>query len=129
MFLKDILIIPIALGDLRNVIISVTNLPENYKRLVNIIINDKDIDIVIRNVILLFNFLIIDKPQITRKYSVYIFYSTFIIKLCHNTLQIKIKPFVQDVYNKITNRSPDILLNKIWKFGKYSLRLIFTKEE
>ena len=110
-------------------IISVANLPENYKRLVNIVINDKDIDIVVRNAILLLNFLTIDEPQVAGEYSVHIFYSAFITKSCHDTLQMKIKPLVQDIYNKIANRSPDMFLNKTWKFGKRSLRLVFTKEE
>ncbi|CAA7262887.1 unnamed protein product [Cyclocybe aegerita] len=45
-----------ASGDLRNVITSINCLPESYQLPCNVVINDREVDIVLRNLLLLFTF-------------------------------------------------------------------------
>jgi len=49
-------LIDAASGDLRNVIVTVTSLPETYPSPINIVVNDRDMHVTLRNLLLLLTF-------------------------------------------------------------------------
>lgn len=53
----------IALKDLQNIILSVLNLPQSYRSPLSIVINDRKIDIVVRNPIFLLIILVEEDPN------------------------------------------------------------------
>lgn len=108
---------------------SVAALPKDYEGETNIVINDKDFDVVARNVILLLSFMTVDDAQTAAENAVHLFYSAFITKDCFETLNKNIKPLVADVCGKVAHKPGGKLLGKTWKFGCGSLRLVLTKDE
>ncbi|KAI8961484.1 hypothetical protein F5Y11DRAFT_326332 [Daldinia sp. FL1419] len=118
-----------ASGDMRNTILSVVNLPEYYTGRLDIVLNDKEMDIVARNVVFLLVFLVEDDPIIAAEHVLHIWYSTLITESCYNLLQSKLRPMVEDVCNKIGHRIGSSLLAKTWSFGSTSVRLVLSRDE
>ena len=110
-------------------IVSIANLPKRYRGALNLVVNDRDFDVVARNTILLIILLTIDEPRTAAEYAVHIFYSAFITRPCHDALRLKIKPLIQEVCDKIAGRSPDTLFRKTWTFGECHFRLTLTKDK
>ncbi|RWA06465.1 hypothetical protein EKO27_g8646 [Xylaria grammica] len=117
-----------ASGDLRNVVLSVANLPQSYKSPLNIVINDYEIDIVARNLIFLLIVLVEEDPSIAAEAMLHVWYSALVTESCYTLLQKKVKPIVEDVCNKIAGNPRQKLFSKTWDFGSSSLRLVLTRE-
>ncbi|RYC56871.1 hypothetical protein CHU98_g9335 [Xylaria longipes] len=117
-----------ASGDLRNVILSVVNLPESYRSPLSIVINDREIDIVIRNLIFLLIMLVEEDPNTAAESMLHVWYSALVTESCYTLLQKKLKPIIEDVCNKIARKPCQTLLGKTWSFGDNSLRLVLTRE-
>ncbi|KAI0974668.1 hypothetical protein F4678DRAFT_485689 [Xylaria arbuscula] len=115
-------------ADLRNVVLSVANLPQNYRSPLHLVINDHDIDIVARNLIFLLIMLVEEDPNIAANSMLHVWYSALITEPCYNLLQKKIKPLIEEVCSKIAGKDSRTLLGKTWVFGSNSLRLILTHE-
>ncbi|KAK5659386.1 hypothetical protein OQA88_1479 [Cercophora sp. LCS_1] len=116
-----------ASGDLRNVIESIANIPAGYTGDINVHINDHEITIVARNVIILLIFLTVDDSSIAAEHALHVFYSAFLTKACYDVLQTKVKPLVQDVWSKIQSRPLNAVLGKTWEFGGCKIRVVLTK--
>ncbi|KAI1736358.1 hypothetical protein F4680DRAFT_461244 [Xylaria scruposa] len=117
-----------ASGDLRNVVLSVVNLPQSYRSPLSIIVNDYEIDIVARNLIFLLIMLVEDDPSVAAEFMLHVWYSALITELCYDLLQKKLKPIVEDVCNKIAGKPCKNLFGKTWDFRGNSLRLVLTQE-
>ncbi|OTB03265.1 hypothetical protein M426DRAFT_60852 [Hypoxylon sp. CI-4A] len=117
-----------ASGDMRNAILSVVDLPKGYRGPLNILLNDKDIDIVARNAIFLLVFFVEENPGVAAQFVLHIWYSAMITDSCRNMLQDKIRPMVKDVCDKIMHQSKSTLFSKTWTFGTSSLQLVLTLE-
>ncbi|KAH8168147.1 hypothetical protein CIB48_g29 [Xylaria polymorpha] len=117
-----------ASGDLRNVILSVTNLPQSYRSPLNIVINDREIDIVARNLVFLLIMLVEEDPITAAEALLHVWYSALVTESCYALLQKKLKPIVQDVCDKVAGKHNRALLGKTWTFGDNTLRLILTRE-
>lgn len=118
----------VASGDLRNVILSVSRLPQVYKSPLTLVINDNDFDIVARNAILLLLFFTIDDPEVAAEHAVHVFYSALLKKSCYNMARQKIRRLIREVCDKIAGRPAGALVGKTWKFGQRDLRLVLSKE-
>ncbi|KAI0379388.1 hypothetical protein F5Y04DRAFT_290284 [Hypomontagnella monticulosa] len=117
-----------ASGDIRNAVVSITGLPRSYRGPLCIVINDVDIDVVARNMILLLVFFVERDPIMAAEYVIHLWYSMFITEPCHELLQSKLKPMVINVCNKISEKPGSKLLRKTWVFEGNRLRLTLTRD-
>ncbi|KAF3387278.1 hypothetical protein F1880_000152 [Penicillium rolfsii] len=97
-----------ASGDLRNVVKTVSHLPNSYNQSLEITMNDRDFDIVARNLILLLIALVVQNSDEAVDCIIHLWYSTLFVK-------------------KIKDKSPSTLLGKTWTFGTHTLRAIFEQ--
>jgi Domain of unknown function (DUF4470) len=117
-----------ASGDPRNLFVSVLGLPPTYEGRLETIVNDRDIDVVSRNAILLLTALHFE-PGHAAVMILHLWYSALIPAEILGQLREFILPLIQDMCQKIQGRSSSSLLSKKWTFGARSLRLILTKDD
>lgn len=117
-----------ASGDMRNVVKTLAGLPESFPGKCEVVINDKDFDIVARNVILLLVALSFS-PAKAVPIMIHIWYSALIPKAFYDDLRASVLPLFVDVCAKIKAKPEEILQAKTWTFGSRSLRLILPKKD
>ncbi|KAI9731728.1 MAG: hypothetical protein M1834_004517 [Cirrosporium novae-zelandiae] len=117
-----------ASGDLRNVVKSLSGLPATYTGQCDVVINDRDPDIVARNVILLLTALNFS-PDVAATIMVHVWYSTLIPAATLQLLRRDVLPLIEEVCAKIQAKPAATLLSKIWKYGTRSLRLVLRKQQ
>ncbi|KAL1966678.1 hypothetical protein VTN77DRAFT_3875 [Rasamsonia byssochlamydoides] len=118
----------IASGDLRNVVKSLASLPADFSGHCNIVVNDKDFDIVARNVLLILVSFYYE-PTEASVIMIHLWYSAFLPAAILSSLRAKVLPQIQEVCSKIRDKKSDALLAKTWKCGSRSLRLVLQKEQ
>ena len=104
------------------------NIPPAYSGQCELVINDKEFDIVARNAILLLTALHLDADTAT-PIMLHLWYSATIPAQMLQDLQKIILPLIQEVYDKIRSRSAGSLQAKRWTYGTRSLRLVLRKED
>ena len=107
---------------------SLVGLPETYAGHCQLVVNDKDSDIVARNAILLLVALHFS-PETAAPMMLHLWYSALIPAQMLRSLQENILPLIQEVCNKIQAKPAQSLLSKTWTYGTRSLRLVLTKEQ
>lgn len=118
----------VASGDIRNLVKSLTGLPATYNGHCEIVVNDRDRDIVARNAILLLVALHFS-PEVATPIMLHIWYSALVSADMLRALQSSILPLIHEVCKKIQAKPAQSLLSKTWTLGSRSLRLVLTKEE
>ncbi|KAI3335322.1 hypothetical protein F4824DRAFT_511248 [Ustulina deusta] len=93
-----------------------------------IVINDRDIDVVARNLIFLLIMLTEEDPNTAAESMLHVWYSALVTEPCYTLLQKNLKPIVEDVCNKVAEKPDQTLLGKTWHFGGNSLRLVLTQK-
>ncbi|KAK7946009.1 uncharacterized protein PG986_010330 [Apiospora aurea] len=116
-----------ASGDLRNVFKPIVAAPSNYKAKLQITINDRDIYIVARTVLMLLLLLVEKDPVAAAQNAVHLWYSAFIAPSLMNTLKTKIEPLLRAVCAKIEHGSDCSLLGKTFGFPSGNLRVLLNK--
>ncbi|KFZ20600.1 hypothetical protein V501_00028 [Pseudogymnoascus sp. VKM F-4519 (FW-2642)] len=116
-----------ASGDFRNMVKTIALLPKSYSQPVDITMNDLDLDIVARNVIMLLIALTVDNIDEAADCIIHIWYSALIRKSDLDVLQQRIRPLIKDVCEKIKSKLPSAILAKTWTFGQRSMRLVLQK--
>lgn len=106
---------------------TIAQLPPSYKQPVDIILNDHDLDIVARNVIMLLIGLVVDSTSEAVDCILHVWYSALIRKCDLDILQQRIRPLIEAVCAKIKDKAPSSRLGKTWEFGQRSLRLVLEK--
>jgi hypothetical protein len=89
--------------------------------------NDRDLDIVARNAIMLLIALVVDNIDEAVDCMIHVWYSALIRKSDLNILQQRIRPLIESVCDKIKSKPPGNRLGKTWTFGQRSLRLVLEK--
>ncbi|KAF5669175.1 hypothetical protein FCIRC_9338 [Fusarium circinatum] len=89
-----------ASGDLRNVVQTIAQLPQSYKQPINIILNDRDFDIVARNAIILLLALTTDNLDKAFDCIIHIWYSPSIRKSHIKLFNQRIQPLIQSICDK-----------------------------
>ena len=117
----------IASGDLRNAVKTVAQIPSSYNQSVDVIMNDRDVEIVARNAIMLLIALVVDNIDEAIECIIHVWYSVLIRKSDLDILQQQIRPLIESVCGKIKNKAPSSRLGKTWTFGQRSLRLVLEK--
>lgn len=116
-----------ASGDLRNVIKTIAQLPNSYNQAVEVTINDRDLDVVGRNVILLLIALVVDDIDKATDCIIHVWYSALVRKSDIDILQQQIRPMIEEICQKTKGKAANSLLAKTWTFGQRSLRLVLQK--
>lgn len=117
----------VASGDLRNVVKTIAQIPRSYNQSVDVTMNDRDLDVVARNAIMLLIALVVDDIDEAIDCMIHVWYSALIRRSDLNILQQQIRPLIESVCEKIQNKEPGGLLGKTWTFGQRSLRLVLKK--
>lgn len=89
--------------------------------------NDRDLDIVGRNIILLLIALVVEEADKAVDHIIHIWYSAFVREADIDLLRHRIRPLIESVCNKIKDKAPGSLQGKTWTFGKRSLRAVLEK--
>ncbi|KAI9715572.1 MAG: hypothetical protein M1812_005876 [Candelaria pacifica] len=125
---EDLTLCFAASGDARNVISSVLGLPEGYKGICTCIINDKDEDVVQRNILILL-IAILGPPEQAAELMIHLWYSARLTERQEQTLQESVRPLVAAVVEKIMKRQGGVLQSKTWPYGSSSVTVCLMKEQ
>ncbi|KAL4953336.1 hypothetical protein BDW69DRAFT_194896 [Aspergillus filifer] len=117
-----------ASGDLRNIVKTIAELPCEYKGSIEVTINDRDSDIVNRNIILLLIALMIEDKMKAVDCMLNLWYSAFIRETDLNVLQQKIRPLVKNVWDTVKQGPPFGIYEKVQPLGDCSVAVYLEKE-
>ncbi len=116
----------LASGDCRNLIKTITSLPHSYEGSFEVILNDRDMDIVARNALLLLTAFWFD-PETATPTIIHLWYSAFLPESILAALQKKFLPMIRGICAKIESKSSTNLQRKTWSNGSRSLCLALRK--
>jgi hypothetical protein len=125
---QDMALLFAASGDLRNVVKTISALPETYKGECLVVINDIQTIIVVRNVIMLlvaFNF----DTEVAVPMMIHIWYSAALPRSMVDALQSTILVLIEDVCNKIKDKPSGSIHAKTFVSKCSKLRVVLKKEE
>lgn len=94
-----------------------------------ITLNDRDFDIVGRNIILLLVALVVDDTDVAVDCIIHLWYSALILESDLSILQQQVRPLIDDICIKTAAKPPDTILGKTWTFGQRSLRVVLARSE
>ncbi|KAL8358182.1 hypothetical protein RB598_002789 [Gaeumannomyces tritici] len=121
-----------ASGDLRNAVMSIGQLPGEYKHAVTVVLNDIDPDVVARNAIFLLIFATVKDKDVAAECVLHLFYSAFVTESHIQILESNVRPLVREVCEKTSAKAPGALLAKTWAFGVQDgtqVRLVLTRRQ
>ncbi|EQL01827.1 MYND finger family protein [Ophiocordyceps sinensis CO18] len=124
---RDLRLLFAASGDLRNLVKTIAQLPSSYSHSIEATINDRDLDVMARNVILLLIALVVQDVEEKIDCMIHVWYSVLIRKTDNDLVQHHIRPLIEAVCAKIKDKDPGSLLGKTWEFGRRSLRVVLEK--
>lgn len=113
---------------MRNMVQSIASLPDSYQGNLLFAVNDLDLDIVARNLIMLLLALDIEDSEQAVQSIIHIWYSASIRLQDARLLTELICPMIEEVCVKIADRAAGSLQAKTWIVGRSSLRLVLKKE-
>jgi hypothetical protein len=125
---RDFNILFAASGDLRNAIKTIAGLPESRKGECVAVLNDKEFIIVARNAVMLLVALHLD-PETVVPMIIHLWYSALLPSAMMQTLESSILPLVQDVCDKIKDKSAGSLQAKTFNIDGRTLRMVLKKED
>jgi hypothetical protein len=99
----------------------------HFSQPINITMNERHIDIVARNVIMLLIALTTDQVDEAVDAIIHVWYSVLIRESDLSFLQKQVRPLIEAVCEKIRGKKSDKVLGKTWTFGQRSLRLELQK--
>ncbi|KAI9689028.1 MAG: hypothetical protein M1822_000765 [Bathelium mastoideum] len=123
---KDLNLLFAASGDIRNVILSVESLPKEYSGSCHCVINDRDIDVTARTIIMILAAMFLDAEDAPET-ILHIWYSTFLKSGMLEQLQSIVLPLINDVCDKIRAKSDNVLHAKTFTTASCSLRVLLNK--
>ncbi|RDW81293.1 uncharacterized protein DSM5745_04850 [Aspergillus mulundensis] len=128
---EDLRILFAASGDLRNLVKTIGQLPDTYRGSLEITLNDRDIDVVARNLILIYIAIAGNHLASSIDSIIHIWYSALVRELELIILHHKLRPMVQAACSEIKNNpyydEPRSTFARTWGIGKYSLKLWLNK--
>ncbi|KAG8628190.1 hypothetical protein KVT40_004063 [Elsinoe batatas] len=121
----DLAVLFAASGDIRFALKTLAELPQSFKGALTLAINDRELDIMFRNVISML--LLVSDHPLSIDTLVHIWYSA---RLCPDhvaLLDSVVKPLFHDVVNKTNGAHEDRLLSKTIRIDTGYLRIILTR--
>lgn len=92
-------------------------------------LNDRDLDIVARNLVLIIVVFVSKDISQAIDCMIHVWYSALITEEHETLLSKTIRPMIDEVNQKIQAKGSDSLHAKTWRFGTSTLRLVLSKEE
>lgn len=117
----------LASGDCRNLVKTIGTLPPSYTGACEVVMNDRDLDIVARNALLLLVAFLFD-PEVASPVMLHLWYSAFVPAELLSLLRENILPLIQDICSKIEAKPPTKLFSKTWVFDNRLLSLTLPKQ-
>jgi len=106
---------------------TLAKIPQSYDGQCEVVINDREFDIVARNAIMLLT-AITCPADIASEAMLHIWYSAFIPQGIFDLLQENVRPLINDIYEKLQTISSATPKSKTWTLEKGKVRLILKKE-
>lgn len=106
---------------------TIASLPAEFTGRVESYINDKDLDVVARNVILLLIALVVDNEDEAVECMIHTWYSASIRLSDMAILETRIRPLIEDVVRKLSNRKSTVSQRKTWTFGQNTCTVEMSK--
>lgn len=117
----------LASGDCRHLIKTIVNLPASFTGVCEVVLNDKDMDIVARNALILLVGLLFD-PEMASPIMLHLWFSAFVPAELLSLLRERIMPLVQAMCSKTTSWAPSGLYSETWSLESRSLTLTLTNQ-
>ncbi|PHH78624.1 hypothetical protein CDD83_3951 [Cordyceps sp. RAO-2017] len=124
----DLRLLFAASGDLRNVVETVAKLPGEYGRCVRVTVNDWDLDVVARNVLLLLVALGPDAAEAKVDCMIHVWYSALVRDADLALLRGRVRPLLEGVCARIRDKPPKRLVGKTWTLGRVRVRLVLERQ-
>ncbi|KAI4280686.1 MAG: hypothetical protein L6R38_004262 [Xanthoria sp. 2 TBL-2021] len=128
MYGGDLDILFAASGDPRNLMATVNGLPNTYEGTITCVLNDKNVNVVARNIVML---LIAAQlpPAEAAEIILHMWYSARLTKGMLTAINNYVKKLVADVIFKIKDKSDKVLQSKKWTFGSAEVTVRLTKSQ
>ncbi|KAI4209266.1 MAG: hypothetical protein L6R36_009540, partial [Xanthoria steineri] len=128
MYGGDLDVLFAASGDPRNLMSTVNGLPDTYGGTMTCVLNDKYINVVARNIVML---LIAAQlpPAEAAEVILHVWYSARLIRGMLTVIDDYVRKPVADVVFKIKDKSDKVLQSKNWTFGPADITLRLTKSQ
>ncbi|KAK5631602.1 hypothetical protein RRF57_007316 [Xylaria bambusicola] len=115
-------------NDLRDVVKTIVDLPDNVSAPISIVITDDTTAKTTRNLILLLLALSSENPDVTAECAVSFWYGSFIPKWCIPTIRELIAPFIDECQsNDQEEGETKTGIERHWSFGSASLKAMLTR--
>ncbi|KAJ5501693.1 hypothetical protein N7453_006510 [Penicillium expansum] len=136
-FSRDVTILFAASGDLRNVVKTISEIPQAFAQRIDVTLNDRDFHIVARNTImLLFCLTALEITSISpggftnAESLIHLWYSASLPEDIITQLASRVKPLFTEVCGQISTKATGEIVERTWNFShNRSLRLALKKEE
>lgn len=126
---KDVSLLFAASGEMRNMVKTLAEVPEQLDGKISVVLNDKDFDVVAPNAILLLISLMAEDKNQAAECMTHIWYSAFVTEKQVDLLTKSIRPLIEDVNEKIKDKSSTSPHAKTFHFGTRSLRFVLKKSD
>lgn len=113
-------------GDLRSIISSINNLPQDFEGSCKVILNCACYEVAARNALMLLIARTYE-PDIAAPMILHIWYSAFVTANIAAMIKKDLLPMIQDVLGKIADKPASSRQAKTWSHG--NLSLVLTKEQ
>ncbi|KAI1425161.1 hypothetical protein F5Y12DRAFT_784924 [Xylaria sp. FL1777] len=112
-------------ADLRDVIKTIVDLPDNVSAPISIVVTDGTTAKTTRNLILLLMALSSEDPDVTAECAVSFWYGPFIPKWCRPAIRELVGPFINEYFpvEQEENNEFDTRITRYWSFGPASLEV------
>jgi len=107
---------------------TISSLPGTYDQRITLVLNDHDLDIVARNLILVLVVFTSEDMSQAIDCMLHVWYSALITEDHEALLSNTIRPMIDEVNWKIEGKSPGSLQAKTWNFGTNTVCLVLSKE-
>ncbi|RDA86906.1 hypothetical protein CP532_1837 [Ophiocordyceps camponoti-leonardi (nom. inval.)] len=125
---RDLRLLFAASGDLRSVFKTVADLPASFHHKIEITVNDFDIDVTARNVILLLIAFVVEDVEEATECMIHVWYSASLRKSHMDILENRIRPLIKRVCSSIKAQTKESMVGKTWTIRGRTLRVVLTKE-
>lgn len=127
-----------ASGDLRNIVKTISQLPETFAERLGVTLNDREFHVVARNaILLLFSLTALEEATAKNPSNrngavslIHLWYSASLTSDIISVIVSRVKPLFVDVCDKISAKAPGAIVEKTWFFSHgRSLSLALKKED
>ncbi|TDZ38544.1 hypothetical protein C8035_v004783 [Colletotrichum spinosum] len=116
-----------ASGDLRNVVKTIAELPSAYNQAVDVTINDGEVAIVARNLIILLIDLTAPSSEVAIDCIIHVWYSAFLRQSHLDLLRYRVRPLLAKACRMAKPKEPGGLPTMKWYLGTRSLEVSLKK--